>query len=49
MDHLRAAGFRETDDPTDPQRMLIKRTGMAGFPQVFIADPDGHVIEINAA
>jgi glyoxylase I family protein len=47
--HLTDAGFRETDDEHDPLRMIVKRMGAAGFPQVYVMDPDGHVIEINAA
>lgn len=49
MDHLLRAGFRETDSENDPLRMIVKRSGAAGFPQVYVMDPEGHVIEINAA
>jgi glyoxylase I family protein len=28
---------------------VIKRKGPAGFPQIYLLDPDGHVLEINAA
>jgi catechol 2,3-dioxygenase-like lactoylglutathione lyase family enzyme len=48
LDHLRSRGFRETPDLADPDGMLVRRHGAAGFPQVFIMDPDGNVIEINA-
>jgi glyoxylase I family protein len=47
--HLKTAGFRETEDESDPRRMVVKRTGPAGFPQAYVMDPDGNVIEINAA
>jgi glyoxylase I family protein len=30
-------------------RMLVDRHGPAGFPQVFILDPDRNTVEINAA
>lgn len=46
--HLAAAGFREDAAEDNPNRMLVKRTGKAGFPQVFIMDPDNNQIEINA-
>lgn len=46
--HLRAKGFREDAPPLDPMRMKASRTPNAGFPQIFIMDPDRHVIEINA-
>jgi catechol 2,3-dioxygenase-like lactoylglutathione lyase family enzyme len=47
--HLTAAGFRESDIETDAWRMVVDRYGPAGFPQVFILDPDRNTIEINAA
>lgn len=49
LDHLRSQGFHETPNLADPNGMLVRRSGAAGFPQVFIMDPDGNVIEINAA
>ncbi|MEQ1523355.1 MAG: VOC family protein [Aestuariivirga sp.] len=42
-------GFREDLPVGDAKRLLVKRTGLAGFPQVYLLDPDGHVVEINAA
>ena len=47
--HLKTVGFHETEDENNPRRMIVKRTGPAGFPQVYVMDPDGNVIEINAA
>ncbi|MCX7289479.1 MAG: VOC family protein [Rhodobacterales bacterium] len=47
--HLAAAGFREEGAETDPLRMLVDRHGPAGFPQVFLLDPDRNTVEINAA
>lgn len=49
VSHLVKAGFHETDNEADPRRMILKRSGPAGFPQVYVMDPDGNVIEINAA
>lgn len=46
--HLLAAGFHETDDVTDPDRIVVKRASVAGFPQLYFMDPDANVIEINA-
>ena len=46
---LNRKGFREDLPVGDPKRLMVKRTGLAGFPQVYLLDPDGHVVEINAA
>ncbi len=46
---LNGKGFREDLPEGDAKRLLVKRTGLAGFPQVYMLDPDGHVVEINAA
>jgi catechol 2,3-dioxygenase-like lactoylglutathione lyase family enzyme len=48
VSRLAGAGFRETGEEDDLRRMIVKRTGPAGFPQVYVMDPDGNVIEINA-
>lgn len=53
--HLEAHGYRATDDrnaePTaaNPKPMRLNPAGAAGFPQIYILDPDRNVIEINAA
>jgi glyoxylase I family protein len=53
--YLESQGFRASDERTpfpsasNPQPMRLNPTGAAGFPQIFIQDPDGNVIEINAA
>jgi len=49
VDFLRAKGYREDADPLDFQKMILQPRGTAGFPQIYIVDPDRHVIEINAA
>jgi catechol 2,3-dioxygenase-like lactoylglutathione lyase family enzyme len=46
---LAAAGFQEGGSESDPKRMMVDRHGPAGFPQVFILDPDRNTVEINAA
>jgi catechol 2,3-dioxygenase-like lactoylglutathione lyase family enzyme len=52
--HLEANGYRRTNDanpvPTadNPLPMRVNPAGKAGFPQIYILDPDRNVIEINA-
>jgi glyoxylase I family protein len=46
---LSEKGYREDAEENDPRRVLVKRTGLAGFPQAYLLDPDQHVVEINAA
>jgi glyoxylase I family protein len=47
--HLREHGFDESLPVDHPKRLILKRTGLAGFPQVFLMDPDRNIIEINEA
>jgi catechol 2,3-dioxygenase-like lactoylglutathione lyase family enzyme len=47
--HLRSAGYRDDLPRDDPKWLKWNRTPNAGFPQIFILDPDHHVIEINLA
>lgn len=42
-------GFREDAGLDDPMRMIVKRQGMAGFPQLYLIDPDRNIIEVNGA
>ena len=49
LEFLRGKGFREDCDMGDPMRMEVRPHATAGFPQIYILDPDRHVIEINAA
>lgn len=52
IEHLAGLGYQ----PLDPQKanqdafqtMRINRAATAGFPQIYILDPDRNVIEINA-
>lgn len=46
---LTAMGFREDADDGDPMRMLVNRNAMAGFPQIYLLDPDRNIVEINGA
>lgn len=49
VEFLRGKGYREDAERSDPHCMIVARRPVAGFPQIYICDPDGHVIEINAA
>ena len=55
VSHLESKGYRRSADrnpkPTtdNPLPMRLSPTGAAGFPQVYLLDPDHNVIEINAA
>jgi len=45
---LESKGYREDADD-DFLRMKVNRHATAGFPQIYVIDPDRNVIEINAA
>lgn len=47
--HLRSLGYGEEGDDLDLKKMKLQPHGTAGFPQIYILDPDRHVIEVNAA
>lgn len=47
-DYLRGLGYRE-DAADEFRRLIFNPRATAGFPQMYILDPDRHVIEINAA
>ena len=49
MDTLAAKGFGEDLPDGDPKRIVVRRTNVAGYPQAYLLDPDGNIIEINAA
>jgi glyoxylase I family protein len=46
---LRSKGYREEGVADEFSRMILQPHATAGFPQIYILDPDRHVIEINAA
>lgn len=48
LDFLRAKGFHEDAPADDPMKMIVQPYATAGFPQIYILDPDRHIIEINA-
>ena len=47
--HLGSLGYHDEAPADDVMRLKANRHPNAGFPQIFILDPDRHVIEINAA
>ncbi|MFL5927289.1 MAG: VOC family protein [Gaiellaceae bacterium] len=46
---LESKGYRTDLDDRHPQAMIARPHPVAGYPQIYILDPDRHVIEINAA
>ena len=49
LDTLAAKGFAEDLPEGDPMRIVVRRSNVAGYPQAYLLDPDGNIIEINAA
>ena len=47
VEFLRGKGYRE-DAEDDFRKIIVNPKATAGFPQMYILDPDRHVIEINA-
>jgi glyoxylase I family protein len=45
---LHSKGYREDADLNDPQCMILQPHPTAGYPQIYICDPDRHVIEFNS-
>ena len=48
LEFLRAKGYGEDRADRDFHKMEVKLRPTAGYPQIYIIDPDRHVIEINA-
>jgi glyoxylase I family protein len=46
---LESKGYRTDHDGLHPQAMIARPSPVTGYPQIYIVDPDRHVIEINAA
>jgi glyoxylase I family protein len=46
--HLRSCGYSEDLDDLDLRKMKLQPHATAGFPQIYVLDPDRNVIEINA-
>jgi catechol 2,3-dioxygenase-like lactoylglutathione lyase family enzyme len=49
LEHLRSKGYREDAGRDDPMSMKVSPHATAGFPQIYVLDPDRNVIELNAA
>jgi len=49
VSRLASLGYTEDLPEDDPKHVLISRTGIAGFPQLYLCDPDSNVVEINGA
>jgi catechol 2,3-dioxygenase-like lactoylglutathione lyase family enzyme len=49
MRKLESLGYREDLPAGDPKAMVVRRAGPAGFPQVYVTDPDNNIVEINGA
>jgi len=46
---LRSKGYKQEGAEDEFSRMILQPHATAGFPQIYILDPDRHIIEINAA
>jgi glyoxylase I family protein len=49
LERLEAAGFSADAPVESPMRMLVNRSGRVGFLQLYVLDPDRHIVEINSA
>jgi catechol 2,3-dioxygenase-like lactoylglutathione lyase family enzyme len=49
VDYLRSKGYREDGSEDEFKTMILQPHATAGFPQIYILDPDRNVIEINSA
>jgi catechol 2,3-dioxygenase-like lactoylglutathione lyase family enzyme len=45
---LEEKGYRTDADDSDPMKLKASERPKAGFPQLYVLDPDRNVIEINA-
>lgn len=48
LERLRGLGYREDAPEDDPLRVVVWPRPVVGYPQLYLADPDRHLIEINA-
>lgn len=46
---LVALGYRADAPGDDPKQMVVLRNSLTGFLQLYLFDPDGNIVEINAA
>jgi catechol 2,3-dioxygenase-like lactoylglutathione lyase family enzyme len=49
LEHLESLGYDSDAAGDDPLAMKVSPHATAGFPQIYVLDPDRNVIEINAA
>ncbi|MCX5495112.1 VOC family protein [Kaistia dalseonensis] len=49
VERLAANGYREDAAESDPKRVFVNRHGKAGFPQLYLLDPDRNIVEVNGA
>jgi catechol 2,3-dioxygenase-like lactoylglutathione lyase family enzyme len=49
LHRLSNVGYTEAAAEDDPKKMLVNRSGMAGFLQLYVMDPDRNIIEVNTA
>ena len=48
VEFLHGQGYRADAVDGDPMKLIVRPRPTAGFPQIYILDPDRHVIEINS-
>jgi catechol 2,3-dioxygenase-like lactoylglutathione lyase family enzyme len=48
LEHLRDRGYREDAREGDPTRVLALPRSVVGYPQLYVLDPDRHLVELNA-
>lgn len=46
---LKLAGYSEEAHEDSQKRMLVNRSGMSGFLQLSVMDPDRNIVEVNTA
>lgn len=46
--HLHAQGYSEEAAEEAPNRLVLRPRAVTGYPQIYLLDPDRHMIEINA-
>jgi len=44
---LRAKGFRDDVPDGDLRKMELRPNSLAGYPQIYVLDPDRNIIEFN--
>ncbi len=48
LEHLQAHGYHEDAPEHAATRLALRPRAVTGYPQIYILDPDRHLIEINA-